>query len=185
MVIRGRTSQKLLGAAMLVLSPWVDGLELSSLEQGWQLKVATPELQTVAQSQTNGQFKYFGKTQDGLFISLHVASIPVAVQSHQECIDHYWPNRSPSSLQVDLASINFSERPTFEAVTYNYRISHAQRTWDIPNAHFYFAINGQCADLHVGASPRYPKFHQLIQILADSLQVSAKPLVAQVGSADR
>lgn len=181
-----RQPKPALTAAVLMLAAATSlearALELSSQRQGWRISLDTPALVPVELVSAQQGYRYYGKTADGLHVSLHVEPLESPAVTHSDCREHYWKTAAPRLPQIDTASLNIQSGSRFEQVSYNYRLSHKGRTWDMPNTHLYFAINGLCADLHLGASPNYPGFQQLSNGIAASLQFETAPLLLQASN---
>jgi len=151
---------------------------LSSKEQGWAVRFTSPVLDQREVTSSEIRYRFFGRTKDGFFLSLHVE--PFFDQENQQvsCREQYIVNDSSFLDIVDLQSIQMIDQDIQE-VHYNARVQYKNTEYLMPNTHYYFSVNGHCADLHFGATPIYDakhekSFDQLGRELKDSLFISAQ-----------
>ena len=151
---------------------------LSSKEQGWTVRFTGPVLDQKEVISSEIGYRFFGRTKGGFFLSLHVE--PFFDQNNQQtsCRERYIVDDSSFLGIVDLQSIRMIEEDVQE-VHYNARVQYKNTEYMMPNTHYYFSVNGHCADLHFGATPTYDarhekSFDQLGRDLKDSLFISAQ-----------
>ena len=148
---------------------------LLSKEQGWAISFTSPILKHKEVSSSEIRYRFFGRTNDGFFLSLHVEPFFGEENTPQSCREKYISNDSSFLEFVDLKSV----RMEGQEVHYNARIQHKNHEYMMPNSHYYFSVNGHCADLHFGAMPTYDaghekSFDQLGKELKESLLISTQ-----------
>lgn len=130
-------------------------LALSSSAQDWSLSLKLPKLRAIDIYNSAERYRYFGKSDEGVFMSLHVEPVVASVPgSHQHCKSRYWTSEHEKLKEVQKGSVVFSSAPNYEQVSYDYTLSIRGQQFAMPNTHFYFLVGDDlCADLHLGASP--------------------------------
>jgi hypothetical protein len=127
---------------------------LASAEQGWALQFMTPALIDREESSSASRYRFFGKSRDGFFLSLHVEPLPGGEISSGSCWAKYHAGGLNLPDIVDKQSVSTIAGDVFE-VHYQARIQFRGQELAMPNTHYYFMLNGHCADLHMAATPVY------------------------------
>jgi len=158
---------------LVSLSAMADPIVLSSAHQGWSTGFDAPELHHKEVSSSELLYRFSGSTGDGVFLSLHVSPLTRRGATKTECRTHYQPI-TDKILMIDRQSIKIEALASLETMSYNAKIEYKNKVYNMPNTHFYFMLNGHCADLHVAASPLYKHFDQTVLKIKTSL---AQPLM--------
>jgi len=146
---------------------------LTSKEQGWAVRFTSPVLNQKEVTSSEIRYRFFGHTKDGFFLSLHVEPF---FDQRKLCREQHIVDGSSFLDIVDLQSVRMIDQDIQE-VHYNARIQYKNTEYMMPNTHYYFSVNGHCADLHFGATPTYDTHHeksfdQLAKELKDSLLIT-------------
>lgn len=155
---------RMIGAVLLLLavyaginpsSAWAESpLRLMSPEQGWMIELETPALDETEQFSSYQRYRFFGKSDEGFFISLHVEPMLAEVVSPAACREAFFGEGAPALDVIDPSGLTFKAKPR-PAVHYSLPINYKGQQLQMPNTHYFFLVNGFCADLHIGASPLY------------------------------
>ncbi len=152
-------------------------IHLASPEQGWALQFEGPAIKTVEESSTETRYRFYGKTADGFFLSLHVEPLLAEEISPQACWAKYHGGEWNLPEFVDKRSFE-TVSSAIPEVHYSAKLKYKEKTLSMPNSHFYFTVNGYCADLHLAAKPGFDKpgrvaYDALTRALKSSLTISA------------
>ena len=153
---------------LLPLTAMADPMVLTSADQGWSTIIDAPELHNKNSSSSELAYSFSGSSDDGVFLSLHVGPLSQQNTTKTECRAHYQSVTS-DILMIDRQTIKLEEFATLDSISYDAKIEYKNKVYDMPNTHFYFTLNGHCADLHVGASPNYKKFEQVVIDIRSSI----------------
>ncbi len=170
----------LLAGFMRPVAVSAETLPLSSPEQGWSLRFDAPPLDYQEISSSEIRYRFFGRTRDGFFLSLHVEPFFPQDPKSLSCRQQYIRDASSLPSIVMSESLVIVDQDV-QSVYYNALIQYKQQQYQMPNRHYFFELNGYCADLHIGASPTYDKFekHRFVKV-ADLLKESLSVDVRQV-----
>jgi len=141
---------------------------LSSTEQGWATVFDVPKLSHKEVSSSELHYRFSGSTGDGVYVSLYVNLLNQRNTTKKECRAHY-QSKTSRLLMVDQRTIKIEKLVMLDMVSYKAKIEFKNKMYDMPNTHFYFMLNGHCADLHVGGSPSYLNFDQVVTDIKSSL----------------
>jgi len=146
---------------------------LTSKEQGWAVRFTSPVLSQKEETSSEIRYRFFGRTKDGFFLSLHVEPF---FNQQKSCREQYIVDESSFLDIVDLQSVRMIDQ-NIQEMHYNARIQYKNTEYMMANTHYYFLVNGHCADLHFGATPTYDahhdkSFNQLAKELKDSLLIT-------------
>lgn len=135
-------------------------LTLSSAEQGWALQFNSPTLMDIEESSSERRYRFFGKSAEGFFLSLHVEPLFAETISAQSCWSKYHAGGPHFPEIVDKQSVTIVLGDIPE-VHYQARLQFRGKELSMPNTHYYFIMNGHCADLHMAATPVYDQKNEV------------------------
>jgi hypothetical protein len=165
-----RLGSGLLASLMLLIpiTAMAEPIALTSAYQGWSTVIDAPELRHKNVSSSELAYRFLGSGDEGVFLSLHVSPLNYRNMTKKECRMHYQSKTSNISI-LDPQTIKIEELALLETMSYDAKIEYKNKVYDMPNTHFYFMLNGHCADLHVGASPTYTNFDQVVADIRSSI----------------
>jgi len=153
---------------LIPLTTMAEPIVLASAHQGWATVIDAPELRHKNVSSSELAYRFSGSNDEGVFLSLHVSPLSQQSATKTECRMHYQPITSNIRM-VDRQTIKIEELASLDTVSYDAKIEYKNKVYNMPNTHFYFMLNGHCADLHVGASPTYINFDQVVIDIRSSI----------------
>lgn len=150
-------------------------LALDSEAQGWAVRFEAPVFDYKEMTSSEIRYRFFGRTNSGLFLSLHVEP-NMASERMGSCMDKYVALHDRLPDIVDRQTIIITDGD-IQTVNYFARIDFKGDEYMMPNTHYYFPIKGYCADLHLGATPVYDKqnrksFERLAEEVKKSLTIN-------------
>lgn len=152
-------------------------IHLSSPEQGWALQFEGPAITPVEETSSVSRYRFYGKTAEGFFLSLHVEPLLAEEISPQSCWAKYHAGGWNLPDFVDKSSFH-TVVAAIPEVHYSAVIRYKERSLSMPNSHYYFTVNGYCADLHLASKPLVGQpvnlaYEALAKRLKSSLVISA------------
>lgn len=142
-----------------------EAFRISSSVQNWSASFQLANAQPIEIVDRAKYFKFFSKTPDGLWLSIHVEHTDNKYATHASCKQQYL---------IDVQKLALSETinsPTFEQVFYEIDLLHKGQKFKMKHTNIYKTFRNFCLDLHIAATPGFRNFDQTVHAIKYSFKL--------------